>query len=148
MRHFRNVAFWQPRIHNLDHWAVVTSIWKGKVGKLKRYCKSHQTFPLQLPPVEEQDAQTRLFRELWATCEDDAPTQQKRSNWISEESWRLITHRAMLRRTGCLCQTGGRRMKRQIGALLCKDCTDSTERVGTLIELNSWEEMWRRPSAI
>jgi hypothetical protein len=77
VRHFRNVAFWQPRIHNLDHRAVVASIRKGKVGKLKRYRKSRQTFPLQLPPAEEQDAQTRLFGELWATCKDDAPTQQK-----------------------------------------------------------------------
>jgi hypothetical protein len=40
------------------------AIWKGKVGKLKRYRKSCQTFPLQLPPAEEQDAQTRLFGEL------------------------------------------------------------------------------------
>ncbi len=134
VRHFRNVAFWQPRIHNLDHWAVVASIWKEKVGKLKRYCKSRQTFPLQLPPVEEQDAQTRLFGELQATCKDDAPTRQKRSDWISEESWQLIAHRAMLRRTGRLCQTGGCRMQHQIGALLCKDRADRMERVGTLIE--------------
>jgi hypothetical protein len=40
----------------------------------------------------------------------------------------------MLCRTGRLCQTGGRRMKRQIGALLCKDRANCTERVGTLIE--------------
>ncbi len=134
VRHFCNVAFWQPRIHNLDHRAIVTFIRKGKVGKLKRYRKSCQTFPLQLPPAEEQDAQTRVFGELRATCKDDVLTRCKRSNWISEESWRLIAHRAMLRRTGRLCQTGGRRMQRQIGALLCKDHADRTERVGTLIE--------------
>jgi hypothetical protein len=134
VRHFRNVAFRQPRIHNSDHQAIVTSIWKGKVGKLKQYRKSPQTFPLQLPPVEEQDAQTRLFGELRATCKDDAPTRQKRSDWISEQSWWLIAHRAMLRRTGHLCQTGGRCMKRQIGALLRKDRADRTEQVWTLIE--------------
>jgi hypothetical protein len=100
VRHFCNVVFRQPRIHNSDHRAVVVFIRKGKVGKLKRYCKSRQTFPLQLPPAEEQDAQTHLFGELRATCKDDAPTQRKRSDWISEESWRLITHWAMLRRTG------------------------------------------------
>jgi hypothetical protein len=134
MRHFRNVAFWKPRIHTSDHQAVVAFIWKGKVGKLKHYRKSRQTFPLQLPPVEEQDAQTHLFEELRATCKDDVPTQCKRSDWISEESWRLIAHRAMLCRTGRLCQMGGRHMQRQIGALLCKDRADHTERVGTLIE--------------
>ncbi len=134
MRHFCNVAFRQPRIHTSDHRAVVAFIWKGKVGKLKRYRKSRQTFPLQLPPAEEQDAQTRLFGELWATCKDDVPTQRKPSNWISEESWRLIAHRAMLRRTGCLCQMGGHCMQRQIGAMLCKDHADRMEWVGTLIE--------------
>jgi hypothetical protein len=60
--------------------------------------------------------------------------QQKRSDWISEESWWLIAHRAMLRRTGRLCQMGGRRMQCQIGALLCKDRADRTEQVGTLTE--------------
>jgi hypothetical protein len=74
VRHFRTVAFWQPRIHNSDHRAIVASIRKGKVGKLKRCSKSRQTFPLQLPPAEEQDTQTRLFGELRATCNDDAPT--------------------------------------------------------------------------
>ncbi len=74
VRHFCNVVFRQPRIDNSDHRAVVASIRKGEVGKLKRYRKSRQTFPLQLPPAEEQDVQTRLFGELRATCEDDAPT--------------------------------------------------------------------------
>jgi hypothetical protein len=134
VRHFCNVAFWQPRIHESDHWAVVAIIRKGKVGKLKRYRKSRQTFPLQLPPAAEQDAQTHLFRELRATCKDDAPTRCKCSDWISEESWRIIAHWAMLCRTGRLCQTGGRRMQCQISALLCKDRADRTEQVGTLIE--------------
>ncbi len=58
VKHFRNVAFWQPRIHDSDHWAITASIWRGKIGKLKQYRKSRQTFPLQLPPVEEQDVQT------------------------------------------------------------------------------------------
>ncbi len=84
--------------------------------------------------MEEQDAQTRQFGELQTTWEDDALTRRKRSDWISEESWRLIAHRAMLRRTGRLCQTGGRCMQRQISALLRKDRADRTERVGTLIE--------------
>ncbi len=134
MRHFCNVAFRQPRIHTSDHRAVVAFIRKGKVGKLKHYRKSRQTFPLQLPPEEEQDAQTRLLGELQATCKDDAPTRRKRSDWISEERWQLIANRAMLRCTGRLCQTGGGCMQRQIGALLCKDGADRTEWVGTLTE--------------
>ncbi len=58
VKHFQNVAFRQPRIHDSDHRVVVAFIRKGTIGKLKRYRKSHQTLPLQLPPVEEQDVQT------------------------------------------------------------------------------------------
>jgi len=36
----------------------------------------------------------------------------------------------MLRRAGRLCQTGGRRLHRQIGAALCNDRRDRTPRVG------------------
>jgi hypothetical protein len=64
-------------------------------------------FSLRLTPVEEQDKQTRLFGELQKTCKEDALTRHKHNDWISEESWQLIAHRAMLRCTGRLCQTGG-----------------------------------------
>jgi hypothetical protein len=131
---FWNVAFQQPRIHDSDHRAVVASISRGRPGQLKRYCRRRQTFPLQLPSVEEQDEQTRPFVELRKSCTEDALTQRKQNNWISEESWRLITHRAMLRRTDCLCQTGGHCLYRQIGVLLCKDRAKHTKGVGTQIE--------------
>ncbi len=148
MRHFRNVAFRQPRIHTLDHQAIVAFIWKGKVGKLKHYRKSRQTFPLQLPPAEEQDAQTRLFRELRATCEDNAPTQRKCSDWISEESWWLIAHRAMLRHTGRLCQTRGRRSNVKLVRCFARTVLTTQNRLELLLSPNSQGEMCRRPSAI
>ncbi len=84
--------------------------------------------------MEEQDQQTRLFGELPKTCEEDAPTRQKQNDWISEESWWLIAHRAMLRHTGRLCQGGGRHLHCQVGASLRKDQADRTSHVGTLIE--------------
>jgi hypothetical protein len=52
--------------------------------------------------VEEQDEQMRLLEELQKTCMEDAPVRLKCSDWISEESWWLIAHRAMLRCNGCL----------------------------------------------
>ncbi len=61
---FRNMAFWQPRFQNLDHWAIIVLITRGRPGGLKLYRQHRQTFPLQLPPVEEQDEQTHLFGEL------------------------------------------------------------------------------------
>ncbi len=93
--------------------------------------------------------QTQLFGELQANCFEEVPTQCKCSDWISEESSRLIANQAMLRRTGHLCQAGGHRLHRQIGAMLRKDSDDCTEQVGRLSSNpNSWEGMFRRPSAI
>ncbi len=82
----RNVAFQQPRIHTSDHCAVVMSLLRGQHGQLRQYCQCCQTFPLQLPLVEEQDEQTRLSGDLQKTCKENKPARQKGSNWISEES--------------------------------------------------------------
>jgi hypothetical protein len=103
------MAFQQPRFHNSDHQVIVASITRGQPGGLKLYHQHRQTVPLQLPPVEEQDEQMRLFGELQKTCKEDAPTRRKHIDWISKENWQLIAHRAMLRRTGRLCQTVGHR---------------------------------------
>jgi hypothetical protein len=58
----------------------------------------------------------------------------KCNNWISEESWQLIAHRAMLRCTSCLCQMGGRCLHCQIGASLCKEWADQTATVGSMVK--------------
>jgi hypothetical protein len=131
---FHNVAFQQPRIHGLDHQALVVSILRGWPGRLKRYCQCCQMLPLQLPLVEEQDEQTRLFGELRKSCKEDALTWWKQNNWILEESWWPIAHRAMLRHIHRLCQMRGCRLYRQIGALLCKDPAEHMKGVGTQIE--------------
>jgi hypothetical protein len=131
---FWNVAFRQPCIHDLDHWAVVASILRGRQGRLKCYCQHRQTFPLQLPSVEEQDEQTRLLGELRKSCKEDALMWWKPNDWISEESWQLIAHRTMLCRTGRLCQTGGCCLYRQTSASLCKDHAERRKGVGTQIE--------------
>jgi hypothetical protein len=118
---FRGVALRRPHIHDLDHRAVFASILRGQPGRLKLYHQRRQRYPLQLPPVEEQDEQTRFFGELQKTCKEETPTRHKQNDWISEESWRLIAYRAMLRCIGCLCQTGGHHLHRQIGISLHKD---------------------------
>jgi hypothetical protein len=131
---FCNVAFWQPRFHTLDHWAVVASIVRGRHGRPKLYRQRCQRFPLQLPPVEEQDQQTRLFGELQKPCEKNTTMRHLKNGWILEESWQLIAHRAMLRCTGHLCKTGGRCLNRQIGVSLQKDWTDQTAAVRATVE--------------
>jgi hypothetical protein len=57
-----------------------------------------------------------------------------KNGWILEESWRLIAHQVMLRRTGRLCKTGGRCLHCQIGVSLQKDRTDQTAAVGATVE--------------
>jgi hypothetical protein len=131
---FRNVAIQWPWFHDLDHRAVVVLILRGRPGQLKLYRQCHQRFPLQLSPVEEQDQQMHLFGELQKTCEEETPTRRKQNDWILEESWQLIAHQAMLRRTGRLCRTGGRRLYCQIGKSFCKDRADRTSQVGTMIK--------------
>jgi hypothetical protein len=87
-------------------------------------------FPLQLAPLGEQDGVTRLFGRLREECEETDPKKRPWNDWILEETWRLIAHRAMLRRAGRLCQTGGRRLHRQIGAALRNVRRNRTARVG------------------
>jgi hypothetical protein len=76
----RNVAFQQPRLHTLDHRAVVMSLLRGRHGQLRQYRQCRQTFPLQLPLVEEQDKQTRLFGDLQKTCKENTPARRKGSD--------------------------------------------------------------------
>ncbi len=102
-----NVAFRQPQIHTSDHCAVVVLLLRGRHGWMKQQHWRSQTFPLQLPPVEEQDEQTYLFGGLQKTCKEAAPVRRKCSDWISEESWQLIAHQVMLCCTSHLYQMGG-----------------------------------------
>ncbi len=71
-----------------------------------------------------------------------------KNGWILEESWRLITHQAMLRCTGRLCKTGGRCLNRQISVSLQKDRTDRTVAIGATVEAELAGETSRRPSTI
>jgi len=68
-RRFRNVGFRWLRYHDSDHRAVVATKKSGR-RRLKEYRRKHQEFPLQLPPVEQQDDLTRAFEALKVTCKE------------------------------------------------------------------------------
>jgi hypothetical protein len=72
-RRFRNVGFRWPRYHDSDHRAVVATIKSGR-RRLTEYRRKRQKFPLQLPPVEQQDDLTRAFEALKVTCEEPETT--------------------------------------------------------------------------
>ena len=105
---FWNVAFRRPRVHDSDHRAVVASISRGQKGWLKTFRRRCETSPLTLPPVEDQDELTRAFGELRKTCEGEERRTRKFGDCILPGTWHLIEHCTMLRRTGHLCQAGGR----------------------------------------
>ena len=106
-RAFWNVAFQRLRFHDLDHRVAVATILRGQKGRLKKYRQSCQKFPLQLPPLELQDEDTKIFGELRGECKEKDPASCPWNDWISKESWQLIANRAMLRRSSHLYQRGG-----------------------------------------
>ena len=59
-KRFRNVGFWWPQYHDLDHRAVIGTIRMGR-RRLKEYRRKCQEFPLQLPPIEQQDDMKQAF---------------------------------------------------------------------------------------
>jgi hypothetical protein len=82
MTAFRSVGFRQPRFHDSDHRAVVANISRGRKGRIKKYRRSRQTFPLQLAPLGEQDGVTRLFGRLREECEETDPKKRPWNDWI------------------------------------------------------------------
>jgi hypothetical protein len=119
---FRNVVFRRPSIHDSDHHAVVATIFRGRKGRFKKYWWNCQRFPLQLAPLGEQDRVTHLFGRLKEECKEAVPTKRPWNDWISAETWRLIAHRAMLRRTGRLCQTRGINYTVKLEPHRCRAC--------------------------
>ena len=120
IRHFRKVAFQSPRVHDSDHRAVIATFRARQSQRLMTYQRNRQRLPLRLATGPHNEL-TQQFETLKSQCEKTDLKQRQGSNWISDETWRPIGHRTMLQRTGKLCQTGGRKMKRQIWAALQGD---------------------------
>jgi hypothetical protein len=96
------------------------------------HCR-RQCLPLRLPP-KPHDELTHTFEALKLTCVEANPQSRGGNEWISAETWHLISHRSMLCRTGKLCQTGGQRLRRRIWDVLRGDRGAQTARVGDLIQ--------------
>jgi hypothetical protein len=126
---FRGVGFRFPRFLHSDHRAVVANIRVGRKGRLKKYRRSRQKFPLSLQPGLK-DPNTALFDALAAKCVDPTPTRAPGKDWISEGTWKLIRKRASLLSSGRIRQTAARRMKREVHAALKEDKRRLTAEVG------------------
>jgi hypothetical protein len=132
MSQFQGVGFRSPRFLHWDHRAVVVNIRVGRKGRLKKYRRARQKFPLSLPPGPK-DPNTVLFDALAAKCADPKPTRAPRKKWISEGTWKLIRKRASLLRSGKIRQTAARRMKREVHVALKEDKRRLTAEVGEKI---------------
>jgi hypothetical protein len=104
--YFWKVVFRLPLVHNSDHHGIVATFRARKTRQLMACHHRRQRLPLWLPP-EPHNKLTHTFEALKLTCVKANPQSRGGNEWISAETWRLISHRSMLCRTGKLCQTGG-----------------------------------------
>jgi hypothetical protein len=133
--YFWKVTFQLPLVHESDHCAVDTTFLARKTRWLMAYRCRRQCHHLQLPP-KPHDKLTHTFLALKLTCVEANPQTRGGNDWISTETWHLISHCRMLRRTGKLCQTGKQRLQWRIWDALCGDRRAQTAQVGELIEAN------------
>jgi len=96
MANFRGVGFRSPRFLHSDHCAVVANIRVGRTGRLKKYRRACQKFPLSLP-LGPKDANTSTFNVLAASCVDPKKKRAPGKEWISKGTWKLKRKN----KTGC-----------------------------------------------
>jgi hypothetical protein len=103
--YFWKVAFRLPLAHDLDHHAVIAIFHARKMRRLTTYPHRRQCLPLWLPP-KPHDELTHTFEALKQMCIKDDPQRRGGNDWISVETWHLISHCSMLCRTSKIDQTG------------------------------------------
>jgi hypothetical protein len=133
IRYFWKVVFRLPLVHDSDHRVIVATFHARKTRRLMAYRHRRQHLPLRLPP-EPHDKLTHTFKALKLMCVKADPQSRGGNEWIFAETWRLISHRSMLCRTGKLCQTGGRHLQWKIWDALRRDRRARTAQVGSMIE--------------
>ena len=137
MAPIKGVGFRSPWCLHLDHCAVVANIRVGRKGRLRNYRCACQKFLLTLP-LGPQDANTTTFDALAAECVEPKMTRPPGKDWISKGTWRLITKRASLLRSGKIRQAAARWMKHKVHAASKADKSRLTAKVGEriVLELN------------
>lgn len=125
-KRFRRVVIRKPR-------HIIGTLWGGKRSKMQRYRRKVSKFPLQLPTGPHPHMET-LFEELKATVAKKATRALPHNQWISERTWALVDHRAMLRSKGSLQQQSGRELGRRVSASFCQDRKDRAANAAKEIE--------------
>ena len=114
---------------------------------IQKYRKKRHRFPVQLPRYGPLTYLEQTFTKLQNECQPPPPRERKANNWISNDTWRAIDHRAMLRKRGNLTKKLQREWGRKIKAGLKSDRRQRSSEAAASIELllNSGDlkEAWR-----
>jgi hypothetical protein len=104
-----------------NHCALVAIIHAGGGEELKRYRRRTQRLPISLPrgPRKQLDAE---YEELQRDVVRPPLREHSANSWITIKTWKLVDHRAMLRRKGMLSQTAARGLGWQVKVQLVADC--------------------------
>ena len=112
-RLFGDVSVWDPR-NNSDHYMVLGCLPSASLTEHKRYLGVQNKWPLRPPtkPTREDGAFVALRR---AVPKANA-REERRNEWISAETWRLVDKRVSARRDPVNGQALRRRLGRAIKA--------------------------------
>ena len=127
---FRTVAVRDPR-HNSDHYMVMVLLRGGTGREHVKYIVGRRRMPLK--PPRRPTREDKLFGDLRRAVPKPQPREQHRNAWISEETWRLLDKRVMMRRKP-RARTGMRRLGRAIQASMKGDRRRRVEEAGTTVE--------------
>jgi hypothetical protein len=142
---FRRISVWMPCYYS-DHHALVTAIHAGGGEELKRYHQRMQRFPITLPrgPQKQLNAE---YEELQRDVVRPPLRERPANSWITAKMWKLVNHRAMLRRKGMLSQTTacglGRQLKSRLAADRLKHAKNTALTIKGCLAAGDFVEAWR-----
>ena len=130
---FQNVGPRMPRHHDSNHRAVVATIYGGTRHRMAAYRKKLTTFPIKLPCKAPRTEMETAFEPI--------------NSWISDATWKLVDHRAMLRKKGELSSRGSRVLNRQVRAALkaprYQRASKAAEQIEMSLKAGEPKEAWR-----
>ena len=113
---------------------------------MERYRKRMQQFPNSLPrgPRTQLDA---AYEELQQDVGRPPPRERPANKWITDEMWKIVNKRALLRRKGILSQATARSLGREIKARLKVDrllrATTTATNIEGCLGAGEFVEAWR-----
>jgi hypothetical protein len=133
-RLFKKVVIRRPRHHDSDHRAIIATFWGGQEKRLRSYQRRVASIPLRMPQFGPLSEMETIFEEMKEEVDGTSKRDLPHNQWISDRTWALVDHRAMLKTWGSLQQRGGRNLSRRINASFQQDRMARAENAATEIE--------------